>query len=105
MTRSRCIFPPIPRLCTLFRPLAPGPVKIPKSGSGPVKKNLNWSYRASKHFETFLLKTSFPSRISPNVFEINEDKINKEISVVAKFYALFFLGIKRKICRTSNILR
>ena len=38
------------------------------------KKDLNWSYRATKHLETFLLK-SFPLRMSPIVFEINEDKI------------------------------
>ena len=42
---------------------------------GPVKKDLNWSNMAGKHLETFLL-TSFPSKISPNVFEINEDKID-----------------------------
>ena len=43
---------------------------------GPVKKDLNWSSRTSKHSGTFLL-TSFPSRMSPNVFEINYDNINK----------------------------
>ena len=49
------------------------PIKIPENSFGPVKKDLNWSYRASKHLETFLLK-SFPLRMSPIVFEINEDK-------------------------------
>ena len=42
-----------------------------------LKKYLNWSYRAGKHLETFLLK-SFPLRMSPIVFEINEDKIYKD---------------------------
>ena len=41
------------------------------------KKDLNWPYRASKHLETFLLK-SFPLRMFPFVFEINEDTIYKD---------------------------
>ena len=53
------------------------------------KKDLNWSYRPSKHLETFLLKSS-PPRMSPNVFEINEDKIYK---CCGEFYAMFFLVI------------
>ena len=70
--------------------MAPGarPVKIPQNSFGPVKKDLNWSYGASKHLETFLLK-SFPLRI---VFEINEDKIYKD-KCCGESYAMFFLLI------------
>ena len=41
--------------------------------NGPVKKYLNWS---SKHLGKFM-STGFLSRMTPNVFEINEDRINK----------------------------
>ena len=51
-------------------------LKIPKNGFGPIRKYLNWSYRANKHLRTFLL-TGFASRMSPNVFEKNEGKINE----------------------------
>ena len=61
-----------PGLDAKGEPMAPRPVKIPKNSFGPVKNNLNWSYRPSKDLETFLLK-SFPPRVSPNIFEINED--------------------------------
>ena len=70
------------------------------------KKDLNWSYRPSKHLETFLFK-SFPPRMSPNVFEINEDKIYKD-KCCGEFYAMFFLVMLKKnvgpvkICRTSR---
>ena len=64
------------------------------------KKDLNWSYRPSKLFETFLLK-SFLSRMSPNVFEINEDKIYKD-KCCGEFYAMFFLVMLKKKCRTSK---
>ena len=65
------------------------------------KKDLNWSYRPSKNLETFLLK-SFPPRMSPNVFEINEDKIYK-YKCCGEFYAVFFLVMLKKKCRTSKI--
>ena len=45
---------------------------------------------------TFLL-ISFLSRISANVFEINEDRINKKINVVVEFYAMFFLFMLKKM--------
>ena len=64
------------------------------------KKDLNWSYRPSKHLETFLLK-SFPPRMFPNVFEMNEDKIYKDKCCV-EFYAIFFLVMSKKKCRTSK---
>ena len=64
------------------------------------KKDLNWSYRPSKHFETFLLK-SFPPRMSPNVFEMNEDKIYKG-KCCGEFHAKFFLVMLKKKCRTSK---
>ena len=53
------------------------PEKNPQNSFGPVRKDLNWSYRASKHLGTFLL-TSFTSRI-------------EEMNVVDEFYAMFFL--------------
>ena len=71
--------------------MAPRPVKILKNSFGPVKKDLNWSYRPNKHLETFLFK-SFPPRMSPNVFEINEDKIYKD-KCCGEFNAIFFLVI------------
>ena len=81
--------------------MAPGwPVKIHKISFGPVKKNLNWSYRASKHLETFLLK-SFPLRMSPIVFEINEDIIYKD-KCCGESYAMFFLVMLKKKCRASK---
>ena len=63
------------------------------------KRDLNWSYRASKHLETFLLK-SFPPGMSPNVFEINKDKIYKD-KHCGESYAMFFLVMFKKKCRTS----
>ena len=78
----------------------PRPVKIPRNSFGPVKKDLNWSYRPSKHLETFLLK-GFPPRMSPNVFDINEDKIYKD-KCCGEFYAMFFLVMLKKKCRTSK---
>ena len=64
------------------------------------KKDLNWSYRASKHLETFLLK-SFPPRMSPNVFEINEDKIYKD-QCCGESYAMFLFVMLKKKSRTSK---
>ena len=58
------------------------------------KKDLNWSYRPSKHLETFLLK-SFSLRMSPNVFEINEDKIYKD-KCCGEFYAMFCIVMLKK---------
>ena len=78
----------------------PRPVKIPKNSFGPVKKDFNWSYRPSKHLETFLLK-SFPPRMSPNVFEINEVKMYKD-KCCGEFYPMFFLVMLKKKCRTSK---
>ena len=66
----------------------------------PVKKDLNWSYRASKHLETFLLK-SFPLKMSPIVFEINEDTIYKD-KCCGEAYAMFFLLMLKKKCRASK---
>ena len=40
--------------------------------------------------------------MSPNVFEINEDKIYKDICC-GEFYAMFFLVMLKKKCRTSSI--
>ena len=40
-----------------------------------TKKDLNWSYMASKHLGTRVNK--FPLKNVPNVFETNEDEINK----------------------------
>ena len=79
---------------------SPRPVKIPKNCFRPVKKYLNWSYRPSKHLEIFLLK-SFPPRICPNVFEINDNKIYKD-KCCGEFYAMFFLVMLKKKCRTSK---
>ena len=62
------------------------------------KKVLNWSYRTSKHLETFLLK-SFPLRMSPIVFEIN--KIYKD-KCWGESYAMFFLVMFKKKCRASK---
>ena len=76
------------------------PVKIPKNNFGPVKKDLNWSYRVSKHFETFLLK-SFPLRMSPIVFEINKEKIYKD-KCFGESYAMFFPLMLKKKCRASK---
>ena len=55
-----------------------GPRQVKKFQNclGPVKKDVNWSYRASKHLGTFLL-TSYPSRMCQMLFEINEDEMNK----------------------------
>ena len=39
--------------------------------------------------------------MSPNVFEINEDKIYKDKSY-GEFYPMFFLVMLKKKCRTSN---
>ena len=39
--------------------------------------------------------------MSPNVLEINENKINKG-NVVGEFYAMFFLVMLRKICKASK---
>ena len=67
-----------------------------KTGAGI----LNWSYRDSKHLETFLLK-SFPLRMSPIVFEINEDKIYKD-KCCGESYAMFFLLMLKKKLRASK---
>ena len=64
------------------------------------KKDLYWSYRASKHLETFLLR-GLPLRMSPIVFEINEDKIKKD-KCCGESYAMFFLVMLKKRCRTSK---
>ena len=64
------------------------------------KKDLNWSYRASKHLETSALK-SFPLRMSAIVFEINEDKIYKD-KYFGESYAMFFLLMLKKKCRASK---
>ena len=42
--------------------------------------------------------------MSPNVFEINEDKIYKN-KCCGEFYAMFFLVMLKKKCRTSKILQ
>ena len=42
----------------------------------------------------YILVNKFPSRMSPNVFEKNEEI---EIKVVGEFYAML-----RKICRTNT---
>ena len=39
--------------------------------------------------------------MSPNVFEINEDKIYKD-KCCGEFYAMFFLVMLKKKCRTSE---
>ena len=57
-------------------------------------------YRASKHLETFSLK-SFPLKMSPIVFEINEDKIYKD-DCCGESYAMFFLVVLKKKCRASK---
>ena len=62
-----------------------------KNGLGPVKKDLNWSYRAREH-----LGTCVNTQMFPNVFEINDDKINEKMNVVSEFYAMFFLLIPKK---------
>ena len=67
----------------------PRPVRFPQNSFRPVQKDLNWSYRARKHLGTYLL-TSFPSRMSANVYEIDEDKINQN-KCFGKFYTIFFL--------------
>ena len=51
------------------------------------------------HLETFLL-TSFASRMSPTIFEINEDKINENKCL--HFSAMFFLVMLKFNCRTSK---
>ena len=76
------------------------PVTILKNSFGPVKKDLNWSHRPSNLLETFLL-TSYPPRMSPNVFEITEDKIYKD-NCGGEFYTMFFLVMLKKKCRTSK---
>ena len=78
----------------------PRPVKIPQNSFGPVKKYVNWSYTACKHLETFSLK-SFPLRMSPIVFEINEDKIHED-KCCGESYAMFFPVMFKKRCRTSK---
>ena len=42
---------------------------------------------------------SFQPRMSPNVFEIDEDKIYKD-KCCSEFYAMFFLVMLKKKCRT-----
>ena len=66
----------------------------------PVKKDLNWSYKVSKHLEVFLLK-SFPLRMSQIVFEINEDKICKD-KCCGESYAMFFHLMLKLKCRASK---
>ena len=39
--------------------------------------------------------------MSPNVFEINQDKIYKD-KCCGEFYAMFFLVMLKKKCRTSK---
>ena len=85
---------------TLRVNLWPQASKNSPNSFGPVKKDLYWSYRASKYLETFLLK-SFPLRMSPIVFEINEDKIYKD-KCCGESYAMFFLLMIKKKCRTSK---
>ena len=58
------------------------------------KKNYNWSYRANKHCEILLLK-SFHLRVSPIVFEINEDTIYKD-KCCGESFAMFFLVMLKK---------
>ena len=53
------------------------------------KKDSNWSYRARKHLGTFSLK-KFPSRMSSNVFEVNEDKAKKKM--FGSYYVLKNIG-------------
>ena len=43
----------------------------------------------------------FPPRMSPNVFDINEDKIYKD-KCCGEFYAMFFLVMLKKKGRTSK---
>ena len=45
---------------------------------------------------------SFPPRMSPNAFQINEDKNYKDRGC-AEFYAMFILVMLKKKCRTSKI--
>ena len=52
------------------------------------KKKPHLAFRANKHLETFLL-TSFPLRMSSNVFEINGDKISKNNVASAKFFSFY----------------
>ena len=56
------------------------------------KKDLNWYYRVSKHLGRFLL-ASFSSRIFQYVFEINEDKIDK--NKCQWIYAMFVISKKK----------
>ena len=61
--------------------------------------NWNWSYRASKHLREILVKLGFLSRktrMSSNVFVINEDKMNIKRKMV-NFSALFFIVMLKKI--------
>ena len=93
-------------LVTQARYVAPDISGVSKSRvktlvSGQLKKDLNSSYRPSKHLETFLLKR-FPPRMSPNVFERNEVKIYKD-ECCGEFYPMFFLIMSKKRCRTSKI--
>ena len=63
--------------------------KISKEQLLTSKKDLNWSYTASKLLRTFWL-ICFPSKMSPNTFEINENKINKlDASAVKRLMSHF----------------
>ena len=50
--------------------------KNPNNGFGPVKMISTGVTGPVNILECSRLLTSFPSRMSPNVFEINEDDIN-----------------------------
>ena len=46
----------------------------PQKAFSPVKKDLNWFYRDGKPLGTYLL-TSFSSKVSPNILEINSFRL------------------------------